>query len=363
MDNCSDMDDVIVFFRNGKYFVTSVAEKKFVGKDIYYLAVFKKNDKRTIYNVVYRDGKDGWYYIKRFFVTGIIRDREYDLTKGTPDSRITYFSANPNGEAEIIKVTHKPNPRLRKVTLEEDFSNITIKGRQAMGNILTKYPVHRIMLKHQGGSTLGGRKVWFDTDVQRLNYDGHGDYLGEFQNEDLILVVLNNGDFYTTNFDVNNHYENDIRILEKFDPHKVWTAILYDATQKGFPYLKRFCFEPTSKKQNYLGENAENQLILLTDETYPRFEVVFGGGDAFREPLIIEAEEFIAVKGYKAKGKRLTTYALDTVNELEPTKKPTEDAEATVVEEDVVEEENLDPDKDKSDSDIMDELTGQGRLF
>ena len=363
VDNCSDMDDVIVFFRNGKYFVTSVAEKKFVGKDIYYLAVFKKNDKRTIYNVVYRDGKDGWYYIKRFFVTGIIRDREYDLTKGTPDSRITYFSANPNGEAEIIKVTHKPNPRLRKVTLEEDFSNITIKGRQAMGNILTKYPVHRIMLKHQGGSTLGGRKVWFDTDVQRLNYDGHGDYLGEFQNEDLILVVLNNGDFYTTNFDVNNHYENDIRILEKFDPHKVWTAILYDATQKGFPYLKRFCFEPTSKKQNYLGENAENQLILLTDETYPRFEVVFGGGDAFREPLIIEAEEFIAVKGYKAKGKRLTTYALDTVNELEPTKKPTEDAEATVVEEDVVEEENLDPDKDKSDSDIMDELTGQGRLF
>ena len=363
VDNCSDMDDVIVFFRNGKYFVTSVAEKKFVGKDIYYLAVFKKNDKRTIYNVVYRDGKDGWYYIKRFFVTGIIRDREYDLTKGTPDSRITYFSANPNGEAEIIKVTHKPNPRLRKVTLEEDFSNITIKGRQAMGNILTKYPVHRIMLKHQGGSTLGGRKVWFDTDVQRLNYDGHGDYLGEFQNEDLILVVLNNGDFYTTNFDVNNHYENDIRILEKFDPHKVWTAILYDATQKGFPYLKRFCFEPTSKKQNYLGENAENQLILLTDETYPRFEVVFGGGDAFREPLIIEAEEFIAVKGYKAKGKRLTTYTLDTVNELEPTKRPTEDAEATVVEDEIVEEENLDPDKDKSDSDIMDELTGQGRLF
>lgn len=363
VDNCSDMDDVIVFFRNGKYFVTSVAEKKFVGKDIYYLAVFKKNDKRTIYNVVYRDGKDGWYYIKRFFVTGIIRDREYDLTKGTPDSRITYFSANPNGEAEIIKVTHKPNPRLRKVTLEEDFSNITIKGRQAMGNILTKYPVHRIMLKHQGGSTLGGRKVWFDTDVLRLNYDGHGDYLGEFQNEDLILVVLNNGDFYTTNFDVNNHYENDIRILEKFDPHKVWTAILYDATQKGFPYLKRFCFEPTSKKQNYLGENAENQLILLTDETYPRFEVVFGGGDAFREPLIIEAEEFIAVKGYKAKGKRLTIYALDTVNELEPTKRPTEDAEATVVEDEIVEEENLDPDKDKSDSDIMDELTGQGRLF
>ena len=361
--NCSDIDDVIVFFRNGKYLITPVAEKKFVGKDIYYVNVFKKNDKRTIYNVVYRDGKGGWYYIKRFFVTGIIRDREYDLTKGTPDSRIVYFSSNPNGEAEIIKVTHKPNPRLRKVTLEEDFSNITIKGRQAMGNILTKFPVHRIMLKHQGGSTLGGRKVWFDSDVLRLNYDGHGDYLGEFQNEDLILVVLNNGDFYTTNFELNNHYEDGIRILEKFDPNKVWTAILYDASQKGFPYLKRFCFEPTVKKQNYLGDNAENQLILLTDEAYPRFEVVFGAGDAFRDPLIIEADEFIAVKGYKAKGKRLTTYALDTVNELEPTKKPEDDAEVTVVSEDTIVEENLDPDKDKSDSDIIDELTGQGRLF
>jgi len=358
VDNCSDMDDVIVFFRSGKYLITPVAEKKFVGKDIYYVAVFKKNDQRTIYNVVYRDGKDGWYYIKRFFVTGIIRDREYDLTKGTPDSRITYFTANPNGEAEVIKVTHKPNPRIRKITLEEDFSNIAIKGRQAMGNILSKFPIHRILLKHQGGSTLGGRKVWFDSDVLRLNYDGHGDYLGEFQNDDLILVVLNSGEYYTTNFDVNNHYEDSISIIEKFDPHKVWAAVLYDASQNGYPYLKRFCFEATTKKQSYLGEG--NQLILLTDEAYPRFEVVFGGADAFREPLIVEADEFIAVKGYKAKGKRLTTYAIDTVNELEPVKKPVVEEPATEVTED---EENLDPDKDKSDSDILDELTGQGRLF
>jgi len=166
--NCSDIDDVIIFFRNGKYIITPVAEKKFVGKDILYINIFKKNDKRTIYNVVYHDGKDGWYYIKRFAVTGIIRDREYDVTKGTRDSRISYFTANPNGEAEIIKITHKPNPRIRKITFEEDFSNIAIKGRQAMGNILTKYPIHRIALKHQGGSTLGGRKVWFDSDVRRL---------------------------------------------------------------------------------------------------------------------------------------------------------------------------------------------------
>ena len=363
VDNCSDIDDVIVFFRNGKYLVTPVAEKKFVGKDIYYIAVFKKNDTRTIYNVVYRDGKDGWYYIKRFAVTGTIRDREYDLTKGKPDSRISYFSANPNGEAEIIKITHKPNPRLRKITFEEDFSNISIKGRQAMGNILTKYPIHRIMLKHQGGSTLGGLKVWFDNDVLRLNYDGHGDYLGEFQNDDLILVVLNNGEYYTTNFDVNNHYENGIRTLEKFDAQKVWTAILYDASQKGFPYLKRFCFEPTSKKQSYLGDNTDNRLILLTDEPYPRLEVVFGEGDAFREPMVIEADEFIAVKGYKAKGKRLTTFTIETINELEPTKHLLEDAEPAVVTDEEPTKENLDPDKDKTDEDILDELTGQGRLF
>ena len=363
VDNCSDIDDVIVFFRNGKYLVTPVAEKKFVGKDIYYIAVFKKNDTRTIYNVVYRDGKDGWYYIKRFAVTGTIRDREYDLTKGKPDSRISYFSANPNGEAEIIKITHKPNPRLRKITFEEDFSNISIKGRQAMGNILTKYPIHRIMLKHQGGSTLGGLKVWFDNDVLRLNYDGHGDYLGEFQNDDLILVVLNNGEYYTTNFDVNNHYENGIRTLEKFDAQKVWTAILYDASQKGFPYLKRFCFEPTSKKQSYLGDNTDNRLILLTDEPYPRLEVVFGEGDAFREPMVIEADEFIAVKGYKAKGKRLTTFTIETINELEPTKHLLEDAESAVVTDEEPTKENLDPDKDKTDEDILDELTGQGRLF
>jgi topoisomerase-4 subunit A len=339
-----------------------VAEKKFVGKDIYYIAVFKKNDARTIYNVVYRDGKDGWYYIKRFAVTGTIRDREYDLTKGKPDSRISYFSANPNGEAEVIKITHKPNPRLRKITFEADFSDIAIKGRQAMGNILTKYPIHRIMLKHQGGSTLGGLKVWFDYDVLRLNYDHHGDYLGEFQNDDLILVILNNGEYYTTNFDVNNHYKSGIRAIEKFDAQKVWTAVLYDASQKGYPYLKRFCFEPTSKKQSYLGDNAGNQLILLTDEVYPRLEVVFGGGDAFREPMIVEADEFIAVKGYKAKGKRLTTFAIETINELEPTKQVAEDATPAMVTEEPAEE-NLDPDKDKSDGDILDELTGQGRLF
>ena len=360
--NCSNLDDVIIFFRDGRYLVTPVADKKFVGKNILYANVFKKNDKRTIYNLCYRDGKEGTTYIKRFAVTSVVRDREYDVTQGTPDSRITYFTANPNGEAEIIKVTLKPNPRLRKIIFEEDFSKIGIKGRQAIGNILTRNPVHKISLKQRGGSTLGGRKVWFDSDVLRLNYDGRGDYLGEFQSDELILVVLNNGDFYTTNFDVNNHYEDNIRIIEKFSPDKVWTAVLYDADQQNYPYIKRFCFEPFTRKQNYLGENKNNRLILLTDEYYPRLEVVFGGHDSFREPLVVEADEFIAVKGFKAKGKRLTTFTVETINELEPTRQPElpDDNAGNTPDE---EPENLDPDRDKSEGDIIDEITGQMKLF
>ena len=359
---CSNLDDVILFYRNGKYLITAVADKKFVGKNVIYANVFKKNDQRTIYNAVYRDGKDGTCYIKRFAVTNVIRDREYDVTQGKPDSRIIYFSANPNGEAEIIKVTLKPNPRIRKIIFEEDFSKIAIKGRQAIGNILTRNPVHKIALKQRGGSTLGGRKVWFDRDVLRLNYDGRGDFLGEFQSDDRILVVLDNGDFYTTNFDLNNHYESSIRLMEKYDANKVWTAVLYDADQQNYPYIKRFCFELSNKKQNYLGENKSNRLILLTDEPYPRLEVVFGGHDAFREPLIVEADDFIAIKGFKAKGKRLTNYAIDTINELEPTRQP----EPAVPQEQAgteVEPEIEDPDYGKSQSDILDELTGQMKLF
>ena len=350
--NCSSLDDVIIFFRDGRYLVTPVSDKKFVGKNILYANVFKKNDKRTIYNVVYRDGKEGTQYIKRFAVTSIIRDREYDVTQGTPDSRIMYFTANPNGEAEVIKVTLKPNPRVRRIIFEEDFSNISIKGRQARGNILTKLPVHKIALKQRGGSTLG---------VLRLNYDGRGEYLGEFQSDDSILVVHDNGDFYITNFDLSNHYEANIRILEKFDPNKVWTAVLYDADQQNFPYIKRFCMEATNRKQNYMGENKNNRLILLTDECYPRLEIIFGGHDSFREPMIIEADEFIAVKGFKAKGKRITTFTMETVNELEPTRQPevTEETE----EQNEEEPEILDPDHGKSEDDIRDEITGQMKLF
>ena len=358
--NSSDMDDIILFYKDGKYKVVKVSDKMFVGKNVLYVDVFKKNDKRTIYNVVYRDGKAGFYYIKRFNITSITRDREYDITQGNPGSRIVYFTANPNGEAEIIKVTLKPNPRIKKISFEKDFSEIGIKGRQSMGNILSMNDVHKIVLKQRGGSTLGGRKVWFDPDVLRLNYDERGQYLGEFHSDELILVVMENGEFYTTNFDLNNHYEPGIRIIEKYDANKVWSAALFDADQQGYPYLKRFTFEASARKLNFLGENKQNQLILITDVVYPRIQVTFGGSDAFREALEIDVEDFIGVKSYKAKGKRITTFAVEQISELEPIRFP-EETEA--VEEEPEESQIEDPDQGKSESDIIDEITGQMKLF
>ena len=359
--NCSDIDDIILFYRNGTYKVVKVSEKMFVGKDILYLNVFKRNDNRTIYNVIYRDGKIGYNYIKRFAVTGVTRDREYDITKGTEGSRILYFSANANGEAETVKVILKPKPRQKLLVFEKDFSEIAIKGRGSMGNILTKAEIHKISLKQKGSSTLGGRMVWFDRDVLRLNYDGRGEELGEFQSEDQILVILQNGDFYTTNFDLSNHYEPNILNIEKFDANKIWTAALYDADQKYY-YLKRFQLEAGSRKQNFLGENQKSRLMLLTDEVYPRIEAVFGGHDAFREPLVLDAEEFIAVKGFKAKGKRISTLEIQTINELDPVRFPSV-AQPRQEGGSDDEEADLDPDRDKSNSDIIDEITGQMKLF
>jgi topoisomerase-4 subunit A len=363
--NCSDIDDVIIFYRDGKYKVVRISDKMFVGKNVLYVNIFKKNDKRTVYNVVYRDGKDGVHFMKRFAVTSITRDREYDVTQGTPGSRIVYFTANPNGEAEVIKVTLKPNPRLKKIVLEKDFSEIAIKGRQSMGNILTKNEVHKISLKQRGGSTLGGRQVWFDRDVLRLNYDGRGEFLGEFHSEDSILIINQKNEFYTTDFDLNNHYEPDILLIEKFNPEKIWTAVLYDADQQGYPYIKRFTLEKSSRKQNFLGENKENKLILLSGEAYPRIQLLFGGKDSFREPLIIDAEEFIGLKSFKAKGKRATTFEVSEFIELEPVRfapKPEEDPEETDAETEA-EVLNEDPDAGKSQSDLIDEITGQMKLF
>jgi len=358
---CSSIDDIIIFYKDGKLKVVKVSEKMFIGKNILYVNVFKKNDNRTIYNLVYRNGKDGATYMKRFAVSGTTRDKEYDLTQGMPGSRIVYFSANPNGEAEVIKVTLKPGPRIKKLQFDKDFSEIAIKGRQSMGNILSKNDIHKIALKQKGGSTLGGRKVWFDRDVLRLNYDGRGEYIGEFQSDESILIITKNGHFYTTNFDLSNHYNDDVNIVEKFDSEKIWTAALYDADQQNFPYLKRFPLEISAKPQSFIGDNAETKLILLTEVFYPRIEVVFGGGDSFREKMIIDGDEFIGVKSFKAKGKRLTTFTVGSINELEPTRFP--EVKVSEGPPEPIEVEIEDEDAGKPVIDIVDEIIGQGKLF
>jgi topoisomerase-4 subunit A len=360
--NCSDMDDVIVFFKDGKYKVVKVSDKMFVGKGILYANVFKKNDKRTIYNVVYRDGRTSPHYIKRFAVTSVTRDKEYDLTRGKAGSRIAYFSANPNGEAETIRVILKPKPRLRILQFEKDFSEIKIRGRGTIGNILTKAEVHRIQLKQKGVSTLGGRKVWYDPDVFRLNYEGGGKFLGEFQGEDMILVVTKSGDFYICNFDLSNHFPDDLLIIEKYDKHKVWTAALFDADQ-GYAYLKRFTMDAAEKPLNFMGENSESRLFLLTDAVYPRVKAIFGGNDDFREPIELDAEEFIGEKSYKAKGKRISNFEVETVIELEPTRfpEPVNEDKSTKVE---IEEDNSENGNEEiSDSDLRDKISGQMKLF
>ena len=360
--NCSDIDDIIIFYRDGKFRVVRVVDKLFVGKNILWLGVFKKNDQRTIYNVVYRDGRKGFYYIKRFNVSAVTRDREYDVTMGTEGSRVLYFTANPNGEAEVIKVTLDPAPKLKRIFFDKDFSEVLIKGRSAKGNLLTKYQIHRIGLKSHGRSTLGGRKVWYDPDVNRLNYDEHGRLLGEFNDGDQILVILKNGDYYLTGYDANVHFEDNISMLEKYDANKVWSCVLFDADNQGYPYVKRFLMEASKRKQNYLGDNENSLQVLLTDTPYPRLQVVYGGADAFRGSEEVDVEQFIAVKGYKAKGKRLTTWQTESITELEPVRFPEEPQDADNDEGDG-EEENLDPDAGKSQQQVMDELTGQLSLF
>ena len=363
--NCSDLDDIIIFYKDGKFKVIKVADKIFVGKNILHVQVFKKNDKRTIYNCVYRDGKLGWYYIKRFNVTSMTRDKLYDITQGKPGSRVNYFTANPNGEAEVIKITLDPDPKKKKqnIFIEKDFAEIIIKGRAAKGNLLTKGSIHRIGLKSHGHSTLGGRKVWFDPDVKRLNYDEHGRLLGEFNDKDQILVVLDNGEFYVTNFDVNNHYEDNILKLEKWDEHKIWTAVLYDADNEGYPYVKRFTMDASKKHQNLMGDNINSKLVLLTDVAFPRIQITYGGVDAIRPAEIIDAEQYIGQKSFKAKGKRISIYKIDKIEELEPTRFPEPETEEDTDNEKEEVVENLDPDAGKSQQQVIDEITGQLSLF
>ena len=336
--DCSDIDDVIVIRKDGVYLITRVAEKVFVGNDILYAQVFLKNDERTIYNIVYQDGKDGPLLAKRCAISGLTRDKEYNLTRGKQGSKIVYLSANPNGEAEVINVHHKPKARLKKLMFEFDFGQMNIKGKSSMGNILTKNAVHKISLKEKGLSTLGGRKIWFDDAVFRLNVDGRGPFLGEFSADDKILVITKNGYFRITGFDLSNHFEDNILIIEKFRPGKVYSVIYWDADQK-FYYVKRFIIEESEKPQCFINENPESKLISLTEVEYPRFEIYFGGKNKGRDNEIIEVAEFIGVKSYKAKGKRMTSYMVENIQEIEPIIKK----EVEITKEEIPEEEPLQP--------------------
>ena len=314
--NCSDIDDIIVFRKNGTYKIMRVAEKLFIGTDILHIGIFKKDDTRTIYNVVYRDGKGGIYYMKRFRVTGITRDKEYDLTQGKPGSRVVYFTANPNGEAEVIRVALKPQLHLKKVEVLKDLSELAVKNRFAMGNVLTKFEVKSITLKQKGHSTLGGRKVWFDPDVLRVNYDEQGTYIGEYNDDDRILVITTDGTYYLNTFDPTAHFDNNILRIEKWNPDKVWSLAMWN-DELQFYYGKRFTLADASPKpQSILGEASGHRMMVLSDREEAVFQLQFT--DENRPALDVVMAEFIDVKSAKARGKRLSNYDIANIVDITP---------------------------------------------
>ena len=319
--NCSTLDEVIIIFRSGKYFVGKVEDKKFYGnEEVIYINRYQRNDERTIYNVIYRDGKGGSVYAKRFNVLSVIRDRTYDLTRGKDGSRVLYFSANGNGEAEKVAVKLKiRNARQRLFQFEKDFSDIPIKSRSSVGLLVTKAEVHSVSLLSKGFSTLGGRDVWFDRDVLRLNYNEQGEYLGSFHARDRILIVLSSGECYTTDFSDSIHIEENLLRIEKNEPRKIWTAVYYDADQK-YHYIKRFSIEEDQKRENILGENPKNELLLLTDTYYPRLLIGRQEKGGELRTTEIDVEEFALVKSVRARGKRIASYLIDQVEELPPLK-------------------------------------------
>lgn len=329
--NCSNIDDVIIFYKDGRYKIVKVADKIFVGTDIIHIDIYRKNDHRTIYNAIYRDGKGGIYYMKRFAVTGIARDKEYDLTQGKKGSRVMYFTANPNGEAEVIRVQLKPALHLKKVEVIKDLSELAIKSRTARGNVLTKYDIKSITLKQKGHSTLGGRKVWFDPDILRLNYDGMGMYLGEFVEEDRILVITNTGDYFLTTFDLTAHFEQNIWRIEKFNRDKVWSLAMWNA-DLGYFYGKRFQLDAQMKVQNMLGENSDSKMTILTDRSEPIFRISFA--DETKLPMEVQMTEFIEAKSAKAKGKRFSTLEIVQIEDITPEPEPEEHEEETEISDD-----------------------------
>ena len=318
--NCSDIDDVIVFHKDGKYRIYHVADKLFVGTDILHIDIYRKNDQRTIYNAIYRDGKNGFCYMKRFAATGIARDKEYDLTQGKPGSKVIYFTANPNGEAEVVRVLLKPMLHLKKLEVLKDLSELAVKSRTARGNILTKYEVKSITLKQKGHSTLGGRKVWFDPDVLRINYDAQGNYLGEFWDDDHILVITTSGDYYITSFELTAHFDQNILRIEKFNANKIWSLAMWNA-DLGYYYGKRFQLDAQTKPQNMLGENSNSRITVLSDREEALFRITFTDGT--KPSLDVLMSDFIDTKSPKAKGKRFSTLEIDHIEDITPEPEPT----------------------------------------
>jgi len=329
--DCSDIDDVIVFLRDGSMMVTKVDAKTFVGKDIIHVAVFDKSDKRTIYNMVYRDGKSGPSYIKRFNVSGVTRDKLYDLTNGTKGSQVLYFTCNPNGEAEVISILLRQISNIKKLKFDLDFAKLAIKGRASKGNLVTKYPIKKIEIKEKGISTLLPRKIWYDDTVQRLNVDGRGELLGEFRPSDKILIIQQSGKLKVIIPELSTHFEEDMIVLEKWIPKKPISAIYYDGEKERY-YLKRFLVENEGKEDIFITEHPNSQLELVSTDYRPMVELVFSKVKGVqKESITVDVENFIAIKGFKALGNQLTTDKLKQVNALEPL--PYEAPEEVIAEE------------------------------
>lgn len=325
--DCSDLSEVIVIGKDGKYRITKVTDKAFFWKDLLYVGVFNRGDSRTIYNVIYREGKSSVSYAKRFAITSVTRDKDYDITTGEEGSKILWFTVNHNGEAESVRIYLRPRPKLKKTQFEYDFSTLAIKGKASRGNLVSKNPIARIQLKSKGVSTIGGKDIWYDADIQKLNDEQRGQYLGEFGPEDKVLAIFKDGTFYTTSFDVSNRYQGEVIKVEKFDPNKTYTALYYDAAAKAF-YVKRFSFVLSDNTPlSFIAPGTKSYLVALSEDKHPQFLVIFGGKYEHRDPENIDAEEYIAKKGYAAKGKKCHQYDLKEVKFIEPLHKPEDDIE------------------------------------
>lgn len=323
--DCSDLSEVIVIGKDGKYRITKVTDKAFFWKDLLYVGVFNRGDGRTIYNVIYREGKSSVSYAKRFAITSVTRDKDYDITTGEEGSKILWFTVNHNGEAESVRIYLRPRPKLKKTQFEYDFSTLAIKGKASRGNLVSKNPIARIQLKSKGVSTIGGKDIWYDADIQKLNDEQRGQYLGEFGPEDKVLAIFKDGTFYTTSFDVSNRYQGEVIKVEKFDPNKTYTALYYDAAAKAF-YVKRFSFVLSDNTPlSFIAPGSKSYLVALSEDKHPQFQVIFGGKYEHRDPENIDAEEYIAKKGYAAKGKKCHQYDLKEVRFIEPLHKPEDD--------------------------------------